>query len=227
MTLDQYLERFIEGYLFGDLQSMAAFRLPAGQQWGNLNYPMLMTALAGIEVLGVLTSRAPYKPEHGAGRFREFWRDYVYVDRPAFGRLDSVAYEFIRHGLAHSFITKPMVVVTKNQDPRHLHRRNDHVLCIDAVTLADDLRTAYFDRLKPKIAGDFKTDMEARFLEFREAGWEHHDAKKNDLLKAPLQPYDGKLIIRVAGPPVSSPSLGPSVRYSTNISTTDFDDPNQ
>ena len=75
MTLDEYLERFIEGYLFEDLRSMASIELPPGKEYGAVGYPMVMTALSGIEVLGVLTSRASFSPDNGAARFGEFWRD--------------------------------------------------------------------------------------------------------------------------------------------------------
>lgn len=77
---------------------------------------MVMTALSGIEVLGVLISRSTFNEHNGAARFADFWRNYLYVERPAFKRLDSLVYEFVRHGLAHSFMTKPMVVVTKHRD---------------------------------------------------------------------------------------------------------------
>jgi hypothetical protein len=55
LTLGEFLERYVEGYLFADLQSMAAVKVPAGQ-YGALGYPMMMTALAGVELLGALTS---------------------------------------------------------------------------------------------------------------------------------------------------------------------------
>ena len=75
MTLDEYLERFIEGYLFEDLRSMASIKLAPGKKAGAVGYPMAMTALSGIEVLGVLTSRASFHPKQGRLRFGEFWRD--------------------------------------------------------------------------------------------------------------------------------------------------------
>ena len=69
MTLDEYLEQFIEGYLFEDLRAMAPIRLAAGKRYGAVGYPMVMGALSDIEVLGVLTSRARFNvhsPRAGA-----------------------------------------------------------------------------------------------------------------------------------------------------------------
>ena len=74
MTLDQYLEQFIEGYLLEDLRSMAPIRAAKGKRYGAVGYPMVMTVLSGIEILGVLTSRATFNPDNGAGRFSEFWK---------------------------------------------------------------------------------------------------------------------------------------------------------
>jgi hypothetical protein len=56
MTLDDFLSRFVEGYLFEDLRSMAAIRLPEGVLYGAAGYPMVMTALSGVELLGMLTA---------------------------------------------------------------------------------------------------------------------------------------------------------------------------
>jgi hypothetical protein len=83
MTIDQYLEQFIEGYLLEDLHSMAPIRLTPGKRYGAVGYPMLMTVLSGIDVLGALTSRATFQKDNGADRFSEYWKQYVYADKPS------------------------------------------------------------------------------------------------------------------------------------------------
>ena len=142
-TLDQFLEQFVEGYLLQDLQAMKAIPPPPGEVYGAVVYPLLMTALSGIELLGVLTSTSTFDPENGRSCFVSFWKDYVYADGPASQRLGDLVYEFIRHPLAHSFLTKPMIVVTKSHDPGHLGQTADGVFHIDALTLADDFEAAY------------------------------------------------------------------------------------
>jgi hypothetical protein len=74
MTLDEFLERFVEGYLFEDLCSMAAIKLSDGQRYGAVGYPMVMTTLAGVELLGILTATKRFHPNEGDDRFREFWQ---------------------------------------------------------------------------------------------------------------------------------------------------------
>ena len=44
MNLDEYLQHFIEGYLFEDLKSMAAIRLPAGKRYGAVGYRVSASA---------------------------------------------------------------------------------------------------------------------------------------------------------------------------------------
>lgn len=121
-------------------------------------------------------------------------------------------------------MTKPMVVVTKHRDPRHLHRRDEDVLYLDALSLAEELEAAYFQRVKLAINGDFRTNMESRFREFQETHWNDRAIKKNHLHKAPLRGVMG-VERRNISTQVNSPSA--QTVYHTNISTTGFDDPNQ
>jgi len=121
-------------------------------------------------------------------------------------------------------MTKPMVRVTKHHDSHHL-TRDGGVLCIDALSFAEELTTAYTERVRPNIDADkaFRTNMEARFLELRQAYWQEHEAKQGLLIKVPLG---------VRRPPaatghftqVNSPAV-PGL-YSTIVTTTDFGDPN-
>lgn len=181
---------------------------------------MVMTVLSGIEVLGVLTSTTTFNQKNGAAHFGEFWKHYLYRDRLAFKRLDSLVYEFVRHGLAHSSMTKPMILITKDRRPEHLYRIDEDTLCVDALTLADDFEAAYGQRLRPKIAGDFKANMQVRFNEMRAAYREEHETKKNHFARAPLHPRGSNLEFNLTTH-VNSPAVPGD--YSTNVSH--FDKP--
>ena len=224
MTFDAYLEQFIEGYLLEDLNSMAPISLAEVKRYGAVGYPMVMTVLSGVELLGVLTSRATFTPANGAARFGEYWRNYMYPARPAAQRLDSLMYDFIRHGLAHLFMTKPMIRVTKYRDPGHLHRSpKSDVICVDALILADEFAEAYWSRLRPNVTGSLRANMEARFTEIRQAHWQERQEKMHEVAKVPLRiaAFDDAALRPTK---INSPSVPPL--YSTNVSTTDFDDPN-
>src|SRR5262245_20741877 len=120
MSLEQYLKHFIEGYLFEDLRSMAAVKLAPTRKYGGVGYPMVMSTLAGIEVLGVLTSDKEFTGWKGNKSFRDFWRDYLYPHRPERQDIGGAIYELVRHGLVHSYITKPSFTVTKCNHSAHM-----------------------------------------------------------------------------------------------------------
>jgi hypothetical protein len=238
MVLDEYLQEFIEGYLLEDLHAMAQIELAPGKRHGAVGYPMVMPVLSGIEVLGVLTSRAKFSENNGAARFGEFWRQYMYPERPALQRLDTLVYDMVRHGLAHSFLAKPMVRVTKHRDSLHLSRTSSDVFVLDALTFADEFETAYHQRLRPEISGEFKANMEQRFLEFQQANWQdrvdfgHEFAKVPRRTESPFRlnqstesfGHVGTVHSTDDSGRVNSPSLQRT--YPTIISTSDFDDPN-
>lgn len=207
MNLDQYLAQFIEGYLLEDLRAMAPIRLAPGKEYGAVGYPMVMTVLSGIEVLGALTSPTKFNPENGASRFGDYWRNYMYPDRPARQRLADLVYQSIRHGLAHSFMTKPMIRVTKHADARsHLTMASNDVLCVDANVLAIDFEKAYLDRLRPAITGQFRVNMETRLREFLEAYWQEFLAKEDQLAKVP-RGFEQGIQFENASTQVDSPSV--------------------
>jgi hypothetical protein len=118
-------------------------------------------------------------------------------------------------------MTKPMIRVTKHRDDGHLYLDGD-VLCLDALTLADDFEAAYWNRLRPKIQGDFKANMETRFREMRTVHWQEREEKKHELAKVPSRPQRSAWGSST-GTQVNSPSVPPL--YSTNVSTSDFDEP--
>src|SRR6266851_4683170 len=56
IDVENMLEHGIEGYLLGDLESMATEIQP--KEIGACGYPMMMAVLSGSELLGALTSDA-------------------------------------------------------------------------------------------------------------------------------------------------------------------------
>jgi len=168
MTLDQYVARFIDGYLFGDLHTMAAIRVQDDkQEFGAVGYPMVLTVLAGIELLGTLTSAAPFNRRQGEDRFCEFWRDHLYPAHPDRQALAVLIYQMVRNGLAHTYMTKPKFVVTRGHRGDHFTQTPDGQIVIDALALHDELVSAYKQRVKPLLAGAGRSVIETRFKEMR------------------------------------------------------------
>ena len=167
MEIAAFLERYVEGYLFEDLHSMAAIKLPEGKDYGAVGYPMVMSAFSGIELLGALTCASGRRRK--ADAFCAFWSEFLYPNDPDRAAIGGAVYALVRHGLAHSAMAKPMVMDSKGHDGRHLRRPPPNIaLWLDALTLAEELETAYFARLKPRAALDLRDVMNDRLAELRD-----------------------------------------------------------
>jgi hypothetical protein len=137
--LNTFLQKNVEGYLFEDLQTMKAATLAPGKQAGAVGYPLLMSAFAGIELLGALLSDSPFDKNKGAAYFDDFWRNHLYSTDPCRAAAGKALYQLVRHGLAHVYVTKGDIVVFKHAPAMHLVRAPDGSIYIDAAQLADDL----------------------------------------------------------------------------------------
>jgi hypothetical protein len=127
----------VEGYLFNDLAQLQRPDV-------NVAFPLLMTACAGIELLGALVSPKAL-PTRGtnASCFKHYWTNFLYVDEPEKAKLADTIYSLGRNGLAHTYLLKSVAVGRRLGD-LHLRRSGSpSVLHIDSSQLADDLRTSY------------------------------------------------------------------------------------
>jgi hypothetical protein len=210
MEIEWFLERYVEGYLFQDLRRMAEIELRDGEEYGAVGYPMVLTALAGVELLGALTSSVAFDPFAGKARFREFWSDYLYPDASDRRQLADAVYTLVRHGLAHSAMTKPTIWVTKGAPILHLRRpRADVAFVIDATSIATDLENAYWQRVKPD--ADLQDRMAMRLAEMRTKY-----TKEIEALSATLGAVQVLSIVVVPAGGVNSPA--PGAVYSSNAS---------
>jgi hypothetical protein len=223
MTFDQYVRRFVDGYLFGDLRTMASIRLPEGQKYGGVGYPMLLTTLAGIELLGTLTSAADFKRREGEERFCEFWREHLYPGDANRRVLAALIYQMVRHGLAHTAMTKPKFIVTKDHRGDHLTKNAEGQIMLDALTLHDHFVAAYEQRVKPVFFNGTKRPIaEARFRQMRDWHADEYQRFESVFRGVPTGPV---------GPPTASqgrlgvpnsPSL--PVAYSTQYTSSPDED---
>ena len=154
MRLDEFLRRFIEGYLFADVESIQRDVHPPTAD-GHCGYPMLMSCLAGIEVLGVLAGATPYstlvakqnktalKAADPYLQFCRYWEDYLYTATPQ-REAGMAIYQLLRHGVAHNFASKQPIQVTRREAGHHLRTDpGSGVTYIDADSLFGDLCQSY------------------------------------------------------------------------------------
>jgi hypothetical protein len=142
LDLDECLRVVVEGYLFGDLDSMK--NEVTMKEMGAVCYPMMMAVLAGSELLGALTGgRKDHEVEH-------YWKHWLSKVEPKYGELGRVAQDLLRNGLMHIYLTKPGIGVRRDKPKQHL-REIAGALMFNCVVLADDFRRSYEEHAKAEI----------------------------------------------------------------------------
>jgi len=77
MDIEEFLKVNIEGYLLNDLENMANYRKDPSKQYGELAYPMIISTIAGMELLGALLDPGKFDKYKGNEYFRHYWEQYL------------------------------------------------------------------------------------------------------------------------------------------------------
>jgi len=155
MNLDDFLKRFVEGYLFHDLDSMATLTVPNGQDDGAAGYPMISTTASGIELLGGLLSQQPISTgsSSGNGYFLDYWNKCLSVTNTDYQNLGELFRKLVRHGLAHTFLAKPGILVTKRNPAIHAPTFKVDItrqeMILDCVDFYNDFKRSYQEHILP------------------------------------------------------------------------------
>jgi hypothetical protein len=144
LSLAGCLDVVVEDYVLGDLDSMAEIEW---KETGAVCYPMVMTVLAGCELLGRLAG-APKGLE-----VDRYWTQFMAEVDSRYGELAALAQHLLRHELMHSYFTKPGVGVVRGKPEAHL-RFADEMLILNCLELANDFRESYERHAKPHLTDD-------------------------------------------------------------------------
>jgi hypothetical protein len=205
--LNAFVEHNIEGYLFNDLRHMQ--QIPVG-------YPLLMATFAGIELLGALTSPATFNPYRGSSYFQSYWTAHLYPRLKDTNRIGKVLYKLVRHGIAHGFVLKGPIGVTRDATHLHLTRNADGIIRVDAVRLADDFMTSFETSVRPLLTSSSSmvnaSTMSARLHEIDAAYQEEYqkEAAKFPVTTADAVAETAAVSHSTLPPPTSPPSGRPS-----------------
>ncbi|HUD44300.1 MAG TPA: hypothetical protein VMR41_02025 [Patescibacteria group bacterium] len=155
MSIDDFLKQFVEGYLFGDLESMSKVSVPAGQSFGGVGYPMVATVLAGIELLGqlLMPNTDSFNPNSGNDYFLNYWDNYFskqYVEYTGLGRLFR---QLMRNGIAHTFVAKPGIFVEKGTNRQMSIDTTKQEIYIDCNVFFKEFENSYLKLVQPLIDG--------------------------------------------------------------------------
>jgi hypothetical protein len=152
MRVVDFLERFIEGYLFADLETLRNAGPEQVLRDGHVGYPMFMACAAGIEVLGLLISPDKYTEQSSRGvgvngpskNFVRYWKTYLYREEPE-SEVGAAIFQLARNGIAHTFAAKSPAIAKRGP---HL-KQVDGVTRINVVDLANDFRGSYSASIRP------------------------------------------------------------------------------
>lgn len=152
-TLSEFLEKYIEGYLFNDVTSIKSN--VARIHPGSAAYPMTTTLCTGMEVLGRLLKEPP-KDEKNVDAFTlaHYCKHYLSKIDERYAVFGDLARELIRNGISHSFATKRNIGITRQggRSSTHLVRRpSDGLILINPDFLLEDFKESYTKYAKPRL----------------------------------------------------------------------------
>ncbi|MGI5841454.1 MAG: hypothetical protein ACOX6N_04525 [Patescibacteria group bacterium] len=176
MKVEEFLKKVVEGYLFHDLANMAVLGPLPDCDDGAVGYPMVMTTLSGIELMGGLISPKEFK-DNGMGDayFLNYWNECLSGIDSKYNDLGYLFRNLVRHGLAHTYLTKHGIEIQKNfyrkPDSHGIVSISENHVKIDCVGFYKDLEKSYYMFIKPVVFNNSskmaftKTTMQSRLNE--------------------------------------------------------------
>lgn len=155
MNIDDFLKQFVDGYLLGDLQSMAAVVVPSGKIYGGVGYPMVATTLAGMELLGelLMPNTDPFDPNQSNVYFLNYWDNYFVQCNPAYTGLGRIFRQLMRNGISHTFVAKPGIFVEKGTNRQMSIDTKRQEIYIDCNVFFREFEDSYLRFVRPIIEG--------------------------------------------------------------------------
>lgn len=162
-TIENFLSMYIDGYLMKDLENMAKIRLEDGEDCGACNYPMMLTIISGMELLGGIISSKPITKASLLSSkkfFRDYWNNFFAKRYPKYNipNISSLIYKLVRNSIAHTFLAKPGILITKGCKQYHMQfDKEEKLIVIDATELMRDFQDTYSKLVKPIALGTKKS----------------------------------------------------------------------
>lgn len=155
MVIEDFFNHFVEGYLLGDLESMAEVVVPVGKIYGGVGYPMVATTLAGMELLGelLMPNTNPFNPYLGNSYFLNYWDNYFVQQNPAYTGLGMLFRQLMRNGIAHTFVAKPGIFVEKGTNRQMSIDTSRQEIYIECNVFFKEFEESYLKLVKPIVDG--------------------------------------------------------------------------
>lgn len=206
VSIDDFIERFVAGYLFGDLERMSQVTVHPGEQYGGVGYPMVATILSGMELLGGLLTptAATFNPDSGNDNFLNYWDNYFAQQNPAYTGLGGLFRQLMRNGVSHTFVAKPGIFVEKGTNRQMSIDVVNREIYLDCNVLYREFRDSFDKLVQPIIdstitASTSKSTMQAR-LDQLSTVYSSDSLRLFSQLPMPLNPSTINTHVRAAVP---------------------------
>ncbi|MFZ2975056.1 MAG: hypothetical protein WA055_00305 [Candidatus Moraniibacteriota bacterium] len=147
MKIEEFLKQNIEGYLFCDVEKMLEIKLNKSENCGACGYPIMMTILSGMELLGFLLGNSSFEAKDGSEYFKNYWENYFckFNKKYKIEGLDRLVRDLIRNGLAHSFMTKPNILIYKDsKESIELIDKERGIISFEVGSFFSDFKNSYY-----------------------------------------------------------------------------------
>jgi hypothetical protein len=159
--LDNYIQKYIEGYLFADMKSIKN-DVSAAKHPGNGAYTLLLSVLSAMEFLGLLMRGESPVQQDENGRDRvdaskglgTYIKGYLSKIDPNYKVLSEIAPRLIRNGIAHTYATKGNVAITRHGNREQSHLKvygTQKILIVNVDCLLEDFLQSYEQHVKPHL----------------------------------------------------------------------------
>ena len=159
---DNYILKYIEGYLFADMSSLRNDISP-DKHPGNGAYTLLLSVLSAMEFIGLLmraespiqldeNSRPIVDASKGLGAYI---KDYLSKVDKDYKALSEIAPRLIRNGIVHTYATKGNIAITRQGSRGESHLKiygTRKTLIINVDFLLDDFLKSYHEYAKPNFS---------------------------------------------------------------------------
>jgi hypothetical protein len=224
MEINKFLEQFVEGYLFCDIENMIKIELDEPQVYGACGYPIIMSTLSGMELLGGLLSEKTFDSYAGDNYFANYWDNCLckYDTKYKIESIEKHIRKLIRHGLAHVSLTKPGIFITKNKPAIHWKfDQENKILSVDVNEFFKDFRGSYNEIVKAN--ENNKIIMQARLIEMVSQYAKESNDFFNKIRKKNVPRLEKNLVSTISN---ASTMGSPAFTYSTPSSGVPFDNEN-
>lgn len=169
--MEKFLEQFIDGYLLSDVRNMIDNCHVYDNGMGACGYPVLMSLLSGIELIGLILCDDEINEnsiKNNTSRyFDKGWRK-LFSGNTKYTKkgVIEVFRSLVRHGLMHLFLSKPYVGILKEEGAPHLELLKDEgYYAINVIEFFKDFEKGYLGIRQSLVEDPTRGDRQRKLVE--------------------------------------------------------------